>query len=247
MSETKKKKSTKSQLEIIDTLEDEEPVTVEEAEEVHRTALEKAREEELAALKALVEKLQKQLENTNPQIIQVVNDTEKITMRFQAEVSDDNVAVFGANGMYGQVTGKVGTVIVPKSEWSRFYDETNRRLIDRRWLIVLSGMSEEERKIYNCAYKEGEILDEKAFRGLLGMGRDLLAVFPKLCLEHQEMVGRRYIEAWKDGDPAVQDRTLIMALNEKSKEKYAEVGDVVGKRKGIFYPIIAGMNAKDLM
>lgn len=247
MSETKKKKSTKSQLEIIDTLEDEEPVTVEEAEEVHRTALEKAREEELATLKALVEKLQKQLESTNPQIIQVVNDTEKITMRFQAEVSDDNVAVFGANGMYGQVTGKVGTVIVPKSEWSRFYDETNRRLIDRRWLIVLSGMDDEERKIYNCAYKEGEILDEKAFRGLLSMGHDLLAIFPKLCLEHQEMVGRRFIEAWKENDPAVNDRALIMALNEKSKEKYAEVGDVVGKRKGIFYPIIAGMNAKDLM
>ena len=65
-----------------------------------------------------------------PQVVQVMADTEKVTLRWCAPVADDNLAVFGPNGMYGTVTGKNGTVMVPKSEWSRFYDETARRLIE---------------------------------------------------------------------------------------------------------------------
>lgn len=89
-----------------------------------------------------------------PQVVQVMADTEKVVLRWMAPVADDNVAVFGANGMYGQVTGKNGTVIVPKGEWSRFYDETMRRFIDRRWLVVLSGMTDEERMLYHCDYRK---------------------------------------------------------------------------------------------
>lgn len=256
MSEAKKKSAAARQAEVIDAIEEEElpsaavngteetapaPENEEKSEEPKE-----AENEEIARLRELVLQLQKQIADTNPRIIQVMADTEKVTMRFQAEVADDNVAVFGANGMYGQVTGKVGTVVVPKSEWSRFYDETNRRMIDRRWLVVLSGMSDEEREIYNCAYKEGEILDEEAFRKLLGMGRELLAVFPKLCIEHQEMVGRRFIEAWQAGKPEAQDRELIVALNEMSKESYRSAGISDARRKGIFQPIIEGLNAMDI-
>ena len=80
-------------------------------------------------------------------MVQVMADSEKVVMRFQAEVADDNVAMFGPEGMYGQVTGKTGTVTVPKSEWSRFYNESVRNMIARRWLIVLSGMDERERRM----------------------------------------------------------------------------------------------------
>ena len=116
------------------------------------------------AKQAAAEAVAKAMAEVKPQVVQVMADTEKVTLRWCAPVADDNLAVFGPNGMYGTVTGKNGTVMVPKSEWSRFYDETARRLIDRRWLVVLSGMTDAERAVYHCAYRKGEVLDETAFR-----------------------------------------------------------------------------------
>lgn len=176
------------------------------------------------------------------QIVQVPSDTEKVVMRWQAEVADDNVAVFGANGMWGQVTGKRGTVIVPKNEWSRFYTESIRNLLNNRWLVVLSGMSDDERVLYNCAYKPGEILDEQAFAKLLDMGEKLREIFPNLCTSHQEMIGRRIIEAWQNDTAFNLSRDLIVDLNRMSKKRYENLPKDDLRHKGIFWPVIEAMN-----
>lgn len=204
-----------------------------------------SKDDRVAQLEEMVLRLQKELAERSPQIVQVMGDAEKVVMRFQADVADDNIAVFGQNGMYGQVTGKVGTVIVPKSEWSRFYNESVRRMIENRWLVVLSGMSDDERKLYHCQYREGEVLDENAFARLLDMGRDILAVFPNLCLYYQEMVGRRFAEAWRNGDVRAKDRDLIVALNEISKKSYVDAPGTDPRKRGMFRPIIEEMNAVD--
>lgn len=201
--------------------------------------------ESIEALKKMVEQLKNELQTRPTQVINMVSDTEKITMRFQAEVSDDNTAVFGPNGMYGQVTGKVGMITVPKSEWSRFYNDSVRRMIENRWLVVLTGMDDDERRIYHCDYQEGELLDDKAFYKLLDMGEELLEIFPQLCTQHQEMVGRRFLDAWEKGDARTQNRELIVKLNDMSKKSYQTVSDKDVRKKGIFFPIIEAMNAKD--
>lgn len=200
---------------------------------------------EIDELKALVRQLQDQLASQRPQVVQVMADTEKVVMRFQAEVADDNKTVFGPDGMYGEITGKAGTVTVPKSEWSRFYNESTRNMIARRWLVVLSGMDQRERELYGCDYKEGELLDERAFHKLLDLGRDLIAIFPALCPDHQAMVASRFITAWGQNDPRVMDRELVVALNEMSKEPYRKADKSDLRRKGLFWPIIEGLNAKD--
>lgn len=193
---------------------------------------------EIAALRAMIEQLQQQLDQKNqqPSIIQVLGDQEKVVMLFQAEVADDNLAVFGPNGMYGQVTGKTGKVIVPKSEWSRFYNESVRSMIRRRWLIVLSGMTDDERQLYDCSYREGELLEAGIFNRLLDMGEELTEIFPQLCRDHQEMVARRFVSAWMDGDARTNNRNLIVKLNELSKQN---------GQKSLFTRIIEGMNAQD--
>lgn len=193
---------------------------------------------EIAALRAMIEQLRQQLDQKNqqPSIIQVLGDQEKVVMLFQAEVADDNLAVFGPNGMYGQVTGKTGKVIVPKSEWSRFYNESVRSMIRRRWLIVLSGMTDDERQLYDCSYREGELLEAGVFNRLLDMGDELTGIFPHLCRDHQEMVARRFVSAWMDGDARTNNRELIVKLNELSKQD---------GQKGLFTRIIEGMNAQD--
>lgn len=225
-------------------LEKEQPAEKPKAEEqepektsaVKETPSEK--DDEIAALRAMVAKLQEQISQQaqQPSIIQVMGDQEKVVMMFQAEVADDNLAVFGANGMYGQVTGKTGKVIVPKNEWSRFYNESVRGMINRRWLIVLSGLTDDERQLYGCKYRDGELLESGVFNGMLDMGDELLSIFPMLCSDHQEMVARRYVSAWMDGDPRANKRDLIVKLNELSK---------AGRKKGLFTKIIEEMNAQD--
>lgn len=237
---TKKETSTETTKETVITAEvqpDGVPVSV--------SATPDPRDEAIAELKNMVKQLQDELAARKPQIVQVMADTEKVVMRFQAEVADDNVTIFGPDGMYGQVTGKAGTVAVPKSEWSRFYNESVRNMISRRWLVVLSGMDEQERDLYGCNYKQGEILDDMAFHRLLDMGRDLIAIFPALCPDHQEMVASRFITAWNDNDPRVKDRELVVALNEMSKEPFKKADKNDLRRKGLFWPIIDGLNAED--
>ena len=199
-------------------------------------------EEAIANLSA---QLAKQQASQPVQIVQVAENAEKIIMRWQAEVADDNIAVFGPNGMWGQVTGKRGTVIVPKNEWSRFYTESIRNMINNRWLIVLSGMNEDERELYNCNYRQGEILDEQAFAKLTEMGNELQNIFPNLCTGHQEMVGRRIIEAWQNGLPFNLSRDTIVALNRESKKRYVDFPQNDPRRKGIFWPVIEAMNEQE--
>ena len=180
-----------------------------------------------------------------PQVVQVMADTEKVTLRWCAPVADDNLAVFGPNGMYGTVTGKNGTVMVPKSEWSRFYDETARRLIDRRWLVVLSGMTDDERAVYHCQYRKGEVLDETAFRCAVTMGDKLLDIFDDLCTEHQEMVAKAYYDAWERGEVSSDRRELLKQLNAKNKARYAEEPKEDPRRKGMFRPVLDALNSAE--
>ena len=180
-----------------------------------------------------------------PQVVQVMADVEKVVMLWQAEVADDNVAVFGVNGMYGQVTGKTGTVIVPKSEWSRFYTETNRWFLDKRWLVVVSGMTDDERELYHCSYRDGEILDRGAFQRMVEMKEKLLGIFPELCPSHQQMVATRFCDEWNAGRLNAGDRALIVKLNEMSKVGSSALDAGDPRKKGLFWPIIDAMNAQD--
>lgn len=206
-----------------------------------------AQAEEVAELKAqlaetqkLLEMMQSQIAAARPQVVQVMADTEKVALRWQAEVADENVLALGPNGTYGTITGQTGYASVPKSEWSKFLDESMKGFIKKRMLIVLSGLDEDERVTYGCAYREGELLDEKAFQKMLDMGEEMIAVFPKLCHEHKEMVARRFVSGYADNHPSAHNRKLVVALNELSKQ------DPLFPRKGAFYSIIEMMNEKDL-
>ena len=71
------------------------------------------------ALQAQKEAIAKEMDEKKPQVIQVAAETEKVVLRFQAEVADDNEAVFGEGGYFGKITGKRGFLTIPKSELDR--------------------------------------------------------------------------------------------------------------------------------
>lgn len=120
---------------------------------------------------------------------------------------------------------------VPKKEFGgKFMGAQARKFIDKRRLIVLSGLNEAERIRWNCDYKPGEVLDVNAFDGLLNMPLgQLSALFNALCLEHKEFLSR-YITGLVDGaaraGKPIDNRVslaMIRALNPLSKcEKYPD-------------------------
>mgnify|MGYP007002656404 FL=1 len=173
---------------------------------------------------------------TVPQIVQVANDTEMVQFLWQAEVSADNTIAFGEGGIYGQITGKTGSFYVPKRDLSRVLSELNRYFLKKRWLIVVSGLNEEEREALGVNYKEGEILDKKAFAKMVELGDQMLEIYPNLCGGHKKMVAQRYADAYHEGSPYVT-RDIVVKLNEMSK--------TAKNQKGDFIAIIEEMNARD--
>lgn len=163
-----------------------------------------------------------------PQVVQVApQETEKIHCLFEAEVADDNIFSIGENGRYGRIIGKTGSFFVPKNELSSVMDSAFRAMLENRWIIIVSGLTDEEREAFGVDYKEGEYLDKKAFAKMVDMGEEILNIYPKLCKGHQEMVAKRYYEAYLKKNPKVT-REIVVKLNKLSKQAGSEKGDFTG-------------------
>lgn len=213
-----------------------------EAKAAEEAAAKKAEEataqkdSEIEALKKVIADMQAQLASAQrPQVIQVSQDTERVNFLWQAEVADDNVTVFGEGGLYGRIVGKTGTFSCPKNDLSRLLDSFNRYRLDQRQLIVLDGLTDEEREMLGVNYKEGEILDRRAFAKMVDLGEEMLEIYPKLCDSHKEMVAKRYNEAYADGNPKVT-REIVVALHRQAK---------AAGRGEDFASILAAMNEAD--
>ena len=188
-----------------------------------------------AAANAVAEAM-KNMPQTVPQIVQYGADAQKVHFLWMAEVADDNTVQFGDGGMYGSIVGKTGSFYVPKSDLSRILTSMNRKFLDDRWLIIVSGLDDEEREALGVDYREGELLDRKAFAKMVELGDELLELYPALCDGHKQMVAQRYADAFAAGSPYVT-RERAVRLNEMSRRE--------GHERGDFIHIIEEMNERD--
>lgn len=122
---------------------------------------------------------------------------------------------------------------MPKTELSRILDKMTRSCLDKRWLIVLSGLTDEERDALGVAYKEGELLDKQAFAKMVEMEDGILEIYPELCDGHKEMVAKRYYEAWMSRNPHVH-RNVVLELKRMTQE--------AGIKDNVFTDILKEMN-----
>jgi hypothetical protein len=189
-----------------------------------------------AAAAAVAEALKNIPKQAAPQIVQVSTSAEQVHFLWMAPVADDNVVQFGDGGMYGNIVGKTGSFYVPKPDLSRILTEMNRRFMAQRWLLVVSGLTDEEREALGVDYKPGEVLDKKAFAKLVELGDELLNIYPALCEGHKVMAAQMYADAYRQGSRYVT-RERTVKLNALSKRK--------GHEKGDFIAIIEDMNEKD--
>lgn len=188
-----------------------------------------------AAASAVAEAM-KNVPQTTPQIVQYGADAQKVHFLWMAEVADDNAVQFGDGGMYGSIVGKTGSFYVPKSDLSRILTSMNRKFLDDRWLIVVSGLDDEEREALGVNYHEGELLDRKAFAKMVELGDEMIELYPALCEGHKQMVAQRYADAFAAGSPYVT-RERAVKLNELSRRE--------GHERGDFVHIVEEMNERD--
>ena len=186
-------------------------------------------EEQMQAMKEM-------LASTAPTVVQVTPDKERVHFLWQAEVANENIKTFGPGGMYGRIVGKTGSFYVPKSDLSRIMDEENRYFLDKRWLIVVSGLDEEEREALGVNYREGELLDKNAFARMVELGDRLLELYPELCQGHKIMVAQRYREAFEAGSPYVT-RERALKLSDLTRE--------AGISPNPFSKMVQEMNQRD--
>lgn len=168
-----------------------------------------------------------------------------VTMIYQDEVNDASQILLGPNGKYGMITGKHATITVQKRDFiSDFRTTMVQYLLKNRNLIVIDGLTDEERKIYGLEYKQGEYLEPTVYERLIDMGDEVVGIFDKLHPTWQEMIATKFIEAYENGTLKCS-RDALMALNKMSKKNYACFGKDDPRRKGAFYAIIHQMNAAD--
>ena len=193
-----------------------------------------------AVAKALADQAEKQ-----PNVVRVSTDTPMVKLLFQCECSPVNVISFGANGKFGSITGKTGRLAIPKDSFvGEFRDELVQNLLASRELIVIDGLTDEEREMYGVNYRKGEFMDEKVFAKMVDMGDAILDIYPELNQTYKDMVAKRFAEEY-ERNPKKIARGLVVKLNDLSKESVKDLpkGDL--RKKGAFIGVIEEMNKAD--
>ena len=145
-------------------------------------------------------------------------------------VSDTSVLTLGK---LGQINRVGGTLDIPKKEFFQGIDAKVDKLMRRRELIVINGLTDEERSRYRLDYKE--LLSADMYYKLLDLDvKVLYEIFPKLCESHQRIVAKLFISAYEDGDNRIHPDT-VKVLNNLSKKTDPD---------GMFTPILKDMGRK---
>ena len=201
------------------------------------------RDEKLDAMDERMRKLEQM--QSQPSVVQVQTEKPEVKLRYQSECSPENTIIFGQNGKFGSFTGKSATFSVPKESFGgEFRDTLVQHLLETRELIVLDGLTDEERELYGVSYRKGEYLDDKTFKRLTSMGTELVDMYDDLCETYKIMLARRFAEEFEKHPESVR-RDIILKLNEKSKKDYKDLPDGDNRKKGAFHAVIEAMNKRD--
>lgn len=191
-------------------------------------------------VQALIESaVQSALSKQQPQVVQISAETPVVHLMFQDACSPDNYIQFGVEARYGSITGAFQLKTVTKEQFlGDFRDAFVQMLLAERKLIVLDGLTDEERVAYGVDYKDGEFLTEKQFRNMLTNTDALLEAYPKLCDGYKQMVATQITTAFENKDPRVT-RKLVAALNKLSKKDGQD-------SRGDFAHVLEAMKADEL-
>ncbi len=147
----------------------------------------------------------------------------------------DNEIPIG-NGRVITGSGRVFSVTLSNFE-GEFQNPFRMRLLKKRNIIVLDGLTEEQRELYGVNYSEGEVIKNEGMFDYIYKAdtKDSAQFFKALCPEHREMVARRIHDAYYEEHDNRLNRVKIEMLNEISKGDYED-------GRGAFSDILHSMN-----
>lgn len=193
--------------------------------------------------KAIEKALAKQAQQN---VIRVSTDIPMVKLLFQCECSPANVINFGVNGKFGSITGKTGKLSITKEAFvGEFRDELVQSLLASRELIVLDGLTDDEREMYGVNYRKGEFMDEKVFTKMVDLGTKILEIYPDLNQTYKDMVAKRFAEEY-ERNPKRIPRDLIVKLNDMSKKSFKDLPKGDMRKKGAFSAVIESMNKAEV-
>ena len=137
---------------------------------------------------------------------------ETVTLLYMGCVAEGSTVPL--NEKLGQIQGRGRTRNINKREFlQNLTPNILRRLKDRR-LIILDGMTDEERERYGVKYTDGERLGADIYHKLLDMPEEkILAIFDKACYRHKQLIATLFIDAYMARDNRI-NQYLVQKLNE---------------------------------
>ena len=160
----------------------------------------------------------------------VYSKEEYVTLLYIGAIAEGTVVSLGK---LGQINKAGSTRDIPKKEFLQGMTFAIEKMLESRALIVVNGLTAEERERYGLDYKEGELLTQDAFYKLLNYSdSEVTAIFRKLCEEHRRVVAKMFLSAYfEKGDNRITAEK-VKSLNEISKEN---------DKDGMFKPILEDM------
>ena len=151
--------------------------------------------------------------NTSPSVIQVESKTEYVTLQYIGGIAEGTSVNLGA---LGQIYRDGDTITVPKQHFVSNINATVNLLLKNRELIVLEGLTDEERIRFGVSYKPNELLNGDTFARLLDysadeLGEDLFRPFRRPENKTFEKVCRRSFKAFLECS-AKQREDLVFDL-----------------------------------
>ena len=174
------------------------------------------------AVQQAIEKTQ-----TNNQV--VLKKQEYVTIVYLGAIAQGTVVFLGAK--LGSLNRAGVPRDVPKDDFLQSLGiPVVDNLLRKKSLIVLDGLTEEEKERFNIVYKEGELLTKEAFFKLFDYStEDVCAIFNKACKEHKELIAKMFYTAYFQEQDGRINYETVKALNECSKDI---------KKDGLFAPIL---------
>ena len=211
-----------------------------EIEKEKRPATKKFSEDEVkemiaeASRKAALEAVEAYKASQPQTVVQVAKD-EYVTVLFIGAIASGTTV---SMPKWGQINYAGGMLDIPKKEFLQGIGvQVNNALLRERQIIVLSGLTDEERRRFGVDYKEGEYLTDKALYELIGYDTEKVCdIFTKLCDEHKRIVAKVYLTAYFEKQDKRVHRDTVKALNSLSKSV---------DKDGLFTPIIEDMGRRD--
>lgn len=146
------------------------------------------------------------LANTAPQIVQVAPTENPVVLLFLGGIMPGSTVTLGE---LGNIYRDGGTLTVSKENFFSKLNGTAEFMLRTRQLIVVSGLTDEERERYGVLYNEKELLNERTYGRLLSYSpEELKTIYAALCPEHKAIAAKAFRTAIDNQDGRVTEAKL---------------------------------------